>query len=96
MVNRALSFAASDPQGPVYLYEACEPFRTRTEGAVHLESDWKPVAQAALLEDAVRRIAETLMTAEEDLVITGYSGRNHSTVAELIRLPDTVKGLTVL
>ena len=36
------------------------------------------------------------MGAKEPLLLTGYSGRNHAAVAELVKLTETVKGLRVL
>lgn len=41
-------------------------------------------------------ISEALVGAEEPLIITGYTGRNHATVPILVKLADTIKGLRVL
>lgn len=96
MVNRALQFATSDPQGPVYLYGAREPMEEDLE-PYHLDqSVWRRVAPAALPEEAVKEICECLVNASEPLLITGYSGRNPAAVPELVKLADTVKGLRVL
>ncbi len=96
MVNRALQFACSAPQGPVYLCGAREPMEEDLE-PYHLEQAyWNPVEPAALTENAVKTIAEALVGAKEPLVITGYSGRNHASVGALVKLADTVKGLRVL
>ncbi|KAF1968154.1 thiamine diphosphate-binding protein [Bimuria novae-zelandiae CBS 107.79] len=96
MVNRALSFATSDPQGPVYLYGAREAMEEDLT-PYHLEQEyWRPVEPAALPPSGVRAIADALVEAQEPLVITGYSGRNHDTVKELVSLADNVKGLRVL
>lgn len=57
---------------------------------------WEPVGPSALTQKAVKTIAEALVGAEQPLVVTGFSGRNHATVGELVKLADTVKGLRVL
>jgi len=96
MVNRALQFATSDPQGPVYL---CGAREVMEEDLVAYELDqahWNPVEPAALSEKAIQTITEALAGAKQPLVVTGYTGRNHATVAELVKLADTVKGLRVV
>ncbi|KAL8951060.1 MAG: hypothetical protein Q9222_002932 [Ikaeria aurantiellina] len=96
MVNRALQFATSAPAGPVYLTGAREVMEEEIEPYELDQAHWGAVGPAALPEDALRRISEALATAQEPLLITGYSGRNHSAVPELVKLADTVKGLRVL
>ena len=96
MVNRALSFAMSDPKGPVYLYGAREPMEEDLE-PYKLELDfWHPVEPAALPPSGVKTIAEALVNAQEPLIIAGYTGRNHAAVRELVQLADNIKGLRVL
>jgi thiamine pyrophosphate-dependent acetolactate synthase large subunit-like protein len=96
MVNRALSFAMSDPKGPVYLYGAREPMEEDlTPYKLELEY-WHPVEPAALPPKGVKTIAEALVNAQEPLIIAGYTGRNHAAVQELVQLADNVKGLRVL
>jgi thiamine pyrophosphate-dependent acetolactate synthase large subunit-like protein len=96
MVNRALQFARSDPAGPVYLCGAREVMEEDIEPYYLDQRQWGPVEPAALSEGAVARICEALVAAEEPLVVTGYSGRNHAAVPVLVRLADLVKGLRVL
>lgn len=57
---------------------------------------WNPVEPAALPPSGVKTIAEALANAQEPLVISGFTGRNHATVQELVNLADNVKGLRVL
>jgi thiamine pyrophosphate-dependent acetolactate synthase large subunit-like protein len=96
MVNRALSFAMSDPKGPVYLCGAREAMEQDVD-PYHLDQRyWEPVEPAALPLSGIKAIAEALVGAEEPLIITGYSGRNHATPGELVKLADTIKGLRVL
>ncbi|KAF2789362.1 acetolactate synthase [Melanomma pulvis-pyrius CBS 109.77] len=96
MVNRALSFAMSDPKGPVYLYAAREPMEEDLTPYKLQQEYWHPVEPAALPQSGVKTIAEALVHAQEPLVIVGYSGRNHAAVQELVQLADSVKGLRVL
>lgn len=96
MVNRALQFATSAPQGPVYLYSAREPMEEDLEPYYLDPNVWQSVAPAALSHEAVEQICEYLVQAKEPLLITGYSGRNPAAVPELIQLANTVKGLRVL
>ncbi|KAL2427833.1 hypothetical protein ABEF91_005067 [Exophiala dermatitidis] len=96
MVNRALQFATSDPQGPVYLCGAREPMEEEIE-PYHLNQEvWKAVTLGALPEDGVKMIAEELVKANEPLLIVGYTGRNTDSVAAAIALANTVPGLRVL
>ncbi|KAF2228238.1 thiamine pyrophosphate enzyme, N-terminal TPP binding domain-containing protein [Elsinoe ampelina] len=96
MVNRALSFAKSAPQGPVYLVGARESMEEDVE-PYHLKMEnWTAVEGAALTAGQAKRVADLLVGAEEPLVITGYSGRNHKAPGVLRELADTVRGLRVL
>ncbi|KAF2708586.1 acetolactate synthase [Pleomassaria siparia CBS 279.74] len=96
MVNRALSFAMSDPKGPVYLYGAREPMEEDLTPYKLQQEYWNPIEPAALPPSGVKTIAEAMVNAQEPLVIVGYTGRNHAAVQEMVRLADTVKGLRVL
>lgn len=96
MVNRALQFATSDPQGPVYLYGAREPMEEDIE-PYHLDQQvWTSVGPAALPQDGVEMIAQELVKAQEPLLIVGYTGRNATSVAAAVALADKIPGLRVL
>lgn len=96
MVNRALQFATSDPQGPVYLVGAREVMEEDIE-PYHLEQGvWDRVELGGLPRKAVQQISEALAGAKKPLLITGYSGRNHQMPAALVELANTIKGLRVL
>ena len=86
----------SDPKGPVYLCGAREPMEQDIDPYSLDQRYWDPVEGPALPLKGVKTIAEALVNAEEPLLITGYSGRNHAVPGELVRLADTVKGLRVL
>ena len=96
MVGRALQFAMSAPMGPVYLVGSREAMEEEIpEYSLKIEH-WRPVGAGALPEDAVGTIAKALVGAMEPLLITGYGGRNHAAVGELVKLTEVVKGLRVL
>lgn len=96
MVNRALQFATSDPQGPVYLVGAREVMEEDIEPYTVNQNVWGPVYPSALPAQGVEGIVSHLTAAKEPLAIVGYTGRNASAVKELVTLADTVKGLRVL
>ncbi|KIX99765.1 uncharacterized protein Z520_04401 [Fonsecaea multimorphosa CBS 102226] len=96
MVNRALQFATSDPQGPVYLYGARESMEEEIEPYYLDQEVWKAVDHAALPHTAVQTIAEDLIKANEPLLIVGYTGRNVEAVDATITLANKVPTLRVL
>ncbi|KAJ5362557.1 hypothetical protein N7541_003401 [Penicillium brevicompactum] len=96
MVGRALQVATSAPMGPAYLMGAREVMEEEIQPYPIKPEHWRPCEAAALPESHVRSIAEQLMQAEQPLVITGYSGRNHKSVDALIGLANQVSGLRVL
>ena len=96
MVNRALQFARSDPQGPVYLCSAREVLEMEIEPYKLRQEQWQPVKLGGLPESGVQSIATALAGAENPLLITGYAGRNHDIPSALVELANTVKGLRVL
>ncbi|KGQ08067.1 Benzoylformate decarboxylase [Beauveria bassiana D1-5] len=96
LVNRALQFAASAPQGPAYLCGAREIMEAEIAPYELRQSDWAPAQSGGLPRGASREIAEALAGAQRPLVITGYGGRNHEFPGTLVRLADAVPGLQVL
>lgn len=96
MVNRALQFATSDPKGPSYLVGAREVMEEDVT-PYDLEPDaWVSVAPSALPPDAVGEIVSLLLAVDDPLIITGYSGRNHATVSQLVRLVESIPGIRVI
>lgn len=96
LVNRALSFAMSEPRGPVYLAGAREAMEEEIDPYQLDQQYWNPVELGGLNKKQVESVADMLVQAKEPLVVTGYSGRNHATVDALVELASTVKGLRVL
>ncbi len=73
MVNRALQFARSQPQGPVYLCGAREVMEMDIKPYSLRQEHWDPVELGGLPKKAVEKIATALAEAKEPLVITGYA-----------------------
>ena len=96
MVGRAYQYAVTAPMGPVYLMGSREAMEEEIPEYQIDSVHWQATGPAALPQDAVSEIAEALMAADEPLVITGYSGRNHGSPGELVQLANTIKGLRVL
>lgn len=96
MVNRALQFATSEPQGPAYLCAAREVIEAEVPRVELEQRLWAPIGMGGLPPGAAAVIAEALASAEKPLVVTTYSGRNLEVPAALVELADTVKTLRVL
>ncbi|WPG97607.1 Hypothetical protein R9X50_00038600 [Acrodontium crateriforme] len=96
LVNRALSFATSEPRGPVYLVGAREAMEEDIEPYTIDQAHWTAVELGGLTTKQLNNVSELLVSAKEPLLITGYSGRNHAAVNALVELANTVKGLRVL
>ena len=96
MVNRALSFATSEPRGPVYLCGSREVMEEEIEPYQIDQAHWGPVELGALTLKQLQNVSGNLVDAKEPLLITGFSGRNHACPAALVKLANTVKGLRVL
>lgn len=96
VVNRALQWATSDPKGPVYLVAAREILEEEIEPYKLDQRHWVPISPGALPPDAVEMIASELAAAKEPLAIVGYNGRAASSVEQLVKLADNIKGLRVL
>lgn len=96
IVNRALSFAKSDPAGPVYLQGTREVMEEVIEPYTLKNQFWTSVKLGGLSDEHLELISRLLLNANEPLVITGYNGRNVTSVPLLVKLADIVKGLRVL
>ncbi|EHK49432.1 uncharacterized protein TrAtP1_010653 [Trichoderma atroviride] len=96
MVNRALQFSKTAPQGPVYLCAAREVMEAEISPYSIQQEHWNHVELGGLPSKAASNIAQALVNAERPLVVTGYSGRNHGIPEALVELADTIKALRVL
>lgn len=95
MINRAIQFSRSDPQGPTYLCAAREVLEAEIKPYALDQEQWGPVELGGLPQGGVQKIAEALAGAKEPLIVTGYSGRNHKVPGALVELANTIKGLRV-
>lgn len=96
IVNRALSFANSEPRGPVYLQGTREVMEEVIE-PYHIQQDfWTPAELGALAPKHLQLVTDELIDAQRPLVVTGYAGRKHAVTNLLVSLADKIKGLRVL
>jgi acetolactate synthase-1/2/3 large subunit len=91
---RALQFAHSDPQGPVYVTGAREVMEAEIAPRPLNTTTWPAIEPAALPLSALD-LVENLLTAQSPLLITSYLGRNPAAVQELQKLASRL-GLGVL
>ncbi|EON99049.1 putative acetolactate synthase protein [Phaeoacremonium minimum UCRPA7] len=96
LLNRALQFATSDPKGPVYMVGAREVMEEEIPSYSLDPTVWQNVAPTGLPPQAVEPIVELLVEATSPLIITGYSGRNHASVPQLVQLVEAIPGVQVL
>jgi acetolactate synthase I/II/III large subunit len=97
VVQRAFQVASSEPCGPVYL---CLPQDLLTEkinsvripDAARYAAVSTPQADSELLEEA----ASILVKAENPLIITGNSGRNHRSAASLVTMAETIGARVII
>ncbi|CAI7635226.1 unnamed protein product [Penicillium bialowiezense] len=94
MVNRALQFANSDPQGPAYLCAAREVLEEELQP--YSPFPMHPVHPAALTESGVDNISNDLVEALEPLIIVGRTGRSTVATEALIALADLIGRMRVL
>jgi len=92
-LRRAFQIATTEPRGPVYLSYPMDTLLKKTEiksiTAAAIEE--LPEVDAATLNKA----ADLLLKAENPLIMTGFSGRNHKAVAALVALAE-VSGARVV
>jgi acetolactate synthase-1/2/3 large subunit len=88
IVHRALQFAHSAPNGPVYVTAAREVLESEVPRIEHKLDQWQPLAPSGLNLDAAREIAVALAAAERPLIVTSYLGRSVAAVDELVGLAE--------
>ena len=86
ILHRALQFAYSDPQGPVYLTAAREVLEAEVRPVAIDTAQWSRIAPAALRREDAALLARELAAARRPLIVTSYAGRSAAAVAELTRL----------
>ncbi|KFA79362.1 hypothetical protein S40288_03557 [Stachybotrys chartarum IBT 40288] len=96
VLSRALQFATSDPKGPAYLMGAREVMEEEIEPYQLNTNHWTSIAPLGLPPSELDLIVSTLSRAENPLIVTGYTGRNHATLPELVKLTEAIPGIQVL
>jgi acetolactate synthase-1/2/3 large subunit len=86
IVHRALQFAHSDPQGPVYLTAAREVMEQEVSPVAVDLASWPRLNPCPVVHSGVAALVGDLKTARRPLVVTSYLGRNLKAVEELILL----------
>jgi acetolactate synthase-1/2/3 large subunit len=88
--REAFRRAVSEPCGPVYLTLPRETLWGKDniplKKVAEISPELPPEADAKLLSEA----ADILLKAESPLIITGYSGRNQTSVQSLVKLAETL------
>lgn len=95
VVHRAVLMATTGSPGPVYLTATREMLAQPVESVEARKRVLPTCRVGGLPSDAIELVADALIRAETPLVITGYLGRNHQAVKNLIDLVDLVKGIRV-
>lgn len=92
VVLRALQFAKSEPQGPVYCWAMREITEEQLDPAevpdVRAAEVWSGIELAPLNNKTVETIATALAQAKKPLIVTSYLGRNKAAVDQLVKLVD--------
>ncbi len=91
VVQRAFQMAGTEPCGPVYLTLPREVLVEKIKSVKVLDTERFAAAATPGPDEAqLEKAAGLLATAENPLIITGYSGRNPESVQPLIELAETL------
>ncbi|HLH49892.1 MAG TPA: thiamine pyrophosphate-requiring protein [Roseiarcus sp.] len=95
IVRRAMQFAHSDPQGPVYLTGAREVMEEEVPSLPEEGQYWPAIEPSPLAESAAAELVGALAKAKRPIVVTSYLGRSADAVRSLVRLCERL-GIGVL
>jgi acetolactate synthase-1/2/3 large subunit len=89
---RGYRVAVSEPQGPVYLCYDAQLQEDPLDRVIPLPSADAARVPTRMAADpaALERLAEMLVKAKRPVILAEYLGRDHTAVAELIRLAETL------
>jgi len=91
VLQKAFQIAYTEPCGPVYLAFPPSILAEKIDKVVIPPSDVTPVSTVAPADvDILGKAAEILIEAENPLIVAGYSGRYHQSVASLVELAETL------
>jgi acetolactate synthase I/II/III large subunit len=85
IARRALRFAHSDPQGPVYLTAAREVMEQEALEELTPTADYTPLRPSSIPASEIAALIAELSAARRPLIVTSSLGRNREAVGELIR-----------
>jgi acetolactate synthase-1/2/3 large subunit len=88
--NKALTIAAAEPCGPVYLTLPRKVLWDKNPASSSKTPKTPLETEIKIDEKALAKAADILLNAENPLIITGYSGRYAATVPKLIELAETL------
>jgi acetolactate synthase-1/2/3 large subunit len=88
IVHRALQFAHSAPNGPVYVTAPREVLESEVPRVSIDTKQCQAVAPSGLNADAAREIAGAIVAAERPLIVTSYLGRSALAVQELVAFTE--------
>jgi len=91
VLQKAFQIAYTEPCGPVYLAFPPSILTEKIDRVVIPPSDVTPISTVAPADvDILSKAAEILIEAENPLIVAGYSGRYHQSVASLVELAETL------
>ena len=91
VLQKAFQVAYTEPCGPVYLAFPPSILTEKIDKVVIPPSDVTPVSTVAPADvNSLSKAAEILIEAENPLIVAGYSGRYHQSVASLVELAETL------
>ena len=90
VTQKALDIACAEPCGPVYLAPTWEVMAGSARESSGLDQVKKSAPAGALDASLLRRAAGMLLAAKNPLILAGYSGRHHESVAALVELAETL------
>jgi len=91
ILQKAFQIATTEPCGPVYLILPRDIYNREFDSTISSPAPEKKEYQTPQAgEVELSKAAELLINAANPLIITGYSGRNHRTVAPLVELAETL------
>jgi acetolactate synthase-1/2/3 large subunit len=91
VLQEAFRIATTDPCGPVYLTLPRETIWNKTNALPSRTTSVAAKATPQCADDAaLNKAADLLIHSENPLIVTGYSGRNHQSVASLVALAETL------
>ncbi len=88
ILQQAFKTALTEPRGPVYLSYSLEILTKTIEKRLIEPPNGDAVLSTTQAD--LEKIARTLIDAEKPLILTGYTGRYHESVASLVELAETL------